>query len=174
MKSITKIVLLFLAMFFWEFGVVHAADLTLTKIGALSTVGIDYSVVDYVGGVPVLEGTATPGAQVAVKIKTLTGYTSAASPSGVWIFVPASLDAGANSITVTSGTMSLGFTLNFNSISAVTPTATPTATLTVTPTINLPETGVWENMLLAIVVGIAVIYFGMFISHKMLVWEGKK
>jgi len=174
MKKISRVILLVVTLFFLKSGAVYAVDLTLTKIGALSTVGVDYSVVDYVGGVPVLEGTATPGAQVAVKIKTLTGYTSAASPSGVWVFVPASLDAGANGIVITSGTSSLAFTLNFNSIAAATPTATPTAIPTATPTLNLPETGVWENMLIALAAGAAVIYFGMYISHKMWVWEGRK
>lgn len=150
-------------------GLVMAADLTLTKIGVLSTVGIDYSTVDYVGGIPTFEGTASPGAQVAVKIKTTTAYVMTASPSGIWQFVPTSLDAGSNAVVITSGEQSLAFVLNFNATPSATPTATPTAV--VVPT-ELPDAGVWEYYLPAIGVGLLILFAGKYLKDKMHKWEG--
>ncbi len=155
-------------MFFSFVGLVMADNLTLTKVGVLSTVGIDYSTINYTGGIPTLEGTASPGAQVSVKIKTTVGYTTTASPSGIWQFVPASLDTGSNPIVITSGTQSLAFVLNFNATASATPTATPTAVPT-----ELPSSGVWEYYLPVIGVGILVLFLGKYIKHKMHKWEGK-
>ena len=148
---------------------VMAIDLTLTRIGVLSTIGVDYSIVDYTGTIPTLEGTASPSAQVLIRIKTSTDATVAASPSGVWRFSPGVLDSGASSIVITSGGQSLAFVLNFN--------ATPAATITPTPTPipdELPATGVWEYYLPGVVGGILVLLLGKFIREKMIAWEGKK
>jgi hypothetical protein len=152
-------------------GLVMAANLALTKIGVLSTVGIDYSTVDYVGGIPTFEGTATPGAQVAIKIKTTISYVMTASPSGVWQFVPTSLDTGSNPIVITSGEQSLAFILNFNATPSATPTATPTAV--VVPA-ELPSAGVWEYYLLVVGAGLLVLLLGKYVRDKMHKWEGKK
>lgn len=154
-------------------GVVWAQDLTLTKIGVLSTVGLDYSVVNHSGTIPSLEGTASPAAQVLIKIKTSTDATTAASPSGVWKFTPGVLDPGSNTIVITSGLQSISFVLNFNATVAATPTATPTAVPTPIPD-ELPATGVWEYYLPAIGVGFLVLFLGRNIKDRMLAWEGKK
>lgn len=170
-------VLISLIIFLFSASIVKAFDFTLTRIGTLSTVGIDYSVVDYIGGIPTLEGTATPSTQVAVNINSFTGYATAASSSGVWQFVPSSLNTGANAITLSSGTRVITFELNFNSVTTPTPTATATATPTVTISKkirSLPETGIWENMVFAILVGIGVIFLGFYVKEQMLRWEGKK
>lgn len=176
MKNLKAIVILFLLFFFVATTKSWAAELTLTKVGTLPTTGIDYSIIDYVGGVPMLEGTATPGAQVVIKIKSTNGYTAAASPSGIWQFVPVSLDTGANDVTITSGTKSLSFVLNFNSTTTVTPTptVTPTATVTLAAAGKLPETGIWENMVAVVLVGIGVMFFGRYVNERMRMWEGKK
>jgi hypothetical protein len=163
--------LLAVIMFFLTVSVVRAADLVLTKIGTLSTVGVDYSVVDYVGGIPLLEGTATPGAQVTVRINAITGYATAASPSGIWQFIPTSLNTGTNTVTITALPISIPFVLSFNTITP-TPTATPTATIV--PSSVLPETGVWENMVLVMIAGLAVVFLGKYIGERMQAWEGRK
>lgn len=178
MNKIVTAILLGWILLFASVGAVFAYDLKLTKIGTLSTVGVDYTLVDYVGGIPVLEGTATPGAQVSIKIKTVVGYSAAASPSGIWQFIPTSMDTGTNPITISSGAQNISFTLNFNSIASPTPTATPAATTTPTPTPEpvtaLPATGIWENMAVVLVVGIGVMFFGGTVRRKMAAWEGKK
>ncbi|HCX25989.1 MAG: hypothetical protein UX08_C0004G0031 [Candidatus Collierbacteria bacterium GW2011_GWB1_45_35] len=169
MKKIITIILgsaLFLSV-----GVVFAQELTLTKVGVLSTVGVDYSSIDYTGAIPTLEGTATPSAQVLIKIKTSTEATVAASPSGVWKFTPGVLSLGSSSIVITSGSQSISFSLNFNA----TPAATPTATATPTPIPEeLPDAGVWEYYLPVIGAGILVLFLGKYIKEKMLSWEGRK
>ena len=167
-KIITTIfgLVLFLAV-----GVVYALGLTLTKVGVLSTVGVDYSLIDYTGAIPTLEGTATPSALVLIKIKTSTEATVAASPSGVWRFTPGVLSLGSSPIVITSGSQSISFTLNFNA----TPAAVPTATATPTPVPEeLPDAGVWEYYLPVIGAGILVLFLGKYIKDKMLSWEGKR
>jgi hypothetical protein len=148
---------------------VLALDLTLTKIGTLSTIGVDYTVTNISGEIPTLEGTASPSAQVLIKIKISTDATMAASPSGVWTYKPGVLDPGSNTIVITSGTQSLSFVLNYNA----TPSATPTATPTEVPS-ELPATGVWEYYLLAIGFGVAVLFLGKYVKDRMSAWEGKK
>lgn len=163
MKKIITIILgsvLFLAV-----GVVFAQELTLTKVGVLSTVGVDYSSIDYTGAIPTLEGTATPSAQVLIKIKTSTEATVAASPSGVWKFTPGVLSLGSSSILITSGSQSISFLLNFNATPAATPTLIPE---------ELPDAGVWEYYLPVIGAGILILFLGKYIKGKMLSWEGKK
>lgn len=147
---------------------VWAFDLTLTKIGTMSTIGADYSVVSYVGAVPALEGTATPAAQVLVKINSTTANVLAATTSGVWTFLPTVLNTGDNTVVVTSGTQSLSFVLSYNSGALPTPIATIEANLTV-----LPATGAWEYLVVGLFVGICVWYLGGEIKRKMKVWEGK-
>ncbi len=156
---------LVLGMFFGV-GVAMAEGLTLTRIGVLSTVGIDYSVVDYVGGVPLFEGTASPGAQVAVKIKATTNYVTTGSQSGIWQFVPAALDAGSNPIVITSGDQSLAFILNFNATISATPTATSIPE-------ELPSAGVWEYYLPVVGAGILILILGNQVKKRMYRWEGK-
>lgn len=143
-----------------------AYDLTLTAVGTQSTLGTDYSLVSFIGGIPTLAGTASPSAEVGVKIKTLLKYTTA-STSGVWQFVPASLDQGDNSIVISSGVQNISFTLRFNStVSATvaTPTATPSGS-------TLPDTGVWEYYIPAIALGFGVYYLGRFGRRRMQKWE---
>lgn len=167
-----KLILLLLgSILFLSAGVVFALDLTLTRVGVLSTVGVDYSLIDYTGTIPTFEGTASPSAQVRIKIKTSTDATIAASPSGVWKFTPGVLSAGSSSIVITSGTQSIAFVLNFNATPSATPTAT--ATPTVIPT-ELPSSGEWEYFIPVIGMGLAVLFLGKYIKDRMLAWEGKK
>ncbi len=147
---------------------VFAYDLTLTKIGTLSTIGADYTLVSYTGSVPQLEGTATPAAMVSVKVNATSSAVIAATTSGVWNFTPSSLNTGDNLITVNSGSQILTFTIRFNA-SAATPTPTPTATASAVTT--LPETGVWENILYGVLAGIAVMGFGVWVKKRMRIWE---
>lgn len=148
--------------------VVLAYDLTLTKIGTLSTIGADYSLVSYTGAVPGLEGTATPAAIVSVKVNSVSMAVLAATTSGVWSFTPTTLSAGDNLITVSSGLQSIVFTIRYNA-SVVTPTATPAAEIT-----TLPESGVWENIIYGVLFGVAVWVAGRVIKSKMHKWEGGK
>lgn len=144
---------------------VWAYDLTLTSVGVLSTLGTNYSVVNYQGGIPTLIGTASPSAQVGVKIKTLLGY-STASTSGIWQYVPATLDQGDNLVVISSGSQSVSFTLRFNATSSatVTPADLPDES-------GLPDAGVWEYYLLAIGLGIGVYYLGRVGKERMQKWE---
>lgn len=146
---------------------VFAYDLTLTKIGTLSTIGADYSLVSYVGSIPGLEGTATPAAQVTVKVNTVSSSVVAATTSGIWNFTPASLNSGDNTITITSGTQSINFTIRYSATSTPTPTSTASGSAT-----TLPESGVWENMVLVGLFGIAVWFLGRVVKRKMHQWEG--
>lgn len=138
-------------------------DLTLTTVGTQSTLGTNYSVVNYVGGVPTLVGTASPSAQVGVKIKTLLNYTTA-SVSGVWQFVPTFLDQGENSIVITSGTQSISFLLNFNATASATPSALPDES-------TLLDAGVWQYYLPVIAAGLGVYLLGVFGKKRMQKWE---
>ena len=138
-------------------------DLTLTAVGTQSTLGTNYSVVNYFGGVPTLIGTASPSAQVGVKIKTLLNYTTA-SVSGVWQFVPTSLDQGENSIVITSGTQSISFLLNFNATTSATPSALPDES-------TLLDAGVWQYYLPVIAAGLGVYLLGVFGKKRMQKWE---
>jgi len=147
---------------------VFALDLSLTRVGVLSTVGVDYTNITYLGTIPTFEGVASPSSTVYIRIKTSTDSTVAASPSGAWQFTPSVLDLGNSSVLITSGLQSLSFTINFNA----TPSATPTATPTAIPT-ELPASGVWEYYLPIIGMGIIVFFFGKFLKNKMLSWEGK-
>lgn len=167
MKKILSI--FWLVALFLSVGYVFAQELTLTRIGVLSTVGVDYSSVIYTGAIPTFEGTASPGATVLIKIKTSTDATVAASPSGVWQFTPGVLDPGTSAIVISSGEQSLAFLLTFN--------ATPSPTLTVTPTpevVVLPEAGVWEYYIPAFGLGIVVLFLGKWVREKMMAWEGRK
>lgn len=161
-----SIYLLLSAVFFFVLSSgVFAYDLTLTKIGTLSTIGADYSLVSYVGSVPMLEGTATPSAQVAVKINAVTGYSTTATSSGVWQFLPASLTVGDNLVTVTSGSQTLAFTIRY-SLTSTTPTASSSAT-------TLPASGTWENIVFGIVGGLVIMLVGGHVRQRMRRWEGK-
>lgn len=145
---------------------VWAYDLTLTSVGTTSTVGTDYSLVSFFGGIPSLSGTASPSAQVGVKVKTILSYVTA-STSGVWTFVPTSLDQGDNPIVLSSGTQSISFTLRFNSTvsgTLATPSALPDETA-------LPGAGVWEYYVLAVAIGMAVFWLGRYGRRKMQKWE---
>lgn len=148
-------------------GSTFAYDLTLTKIGTMSTIGADYSLVSYVGALPALEGTATPAASVSVQVNSTTGSVIAATTSGIWNFTPTVLNSGDNLITITSGTQSILFTIRYSAI--VTPTATPSATATV-----LPSSGTWENILYGLLFGVGVWIFGRLIKKEMHKWEDGK
>lgn len=145
---------------------VWAYDLTLTSVGPLSTLGTNYSLVTYTGGIPTLTGTASPSAEVGVKIKTLLKYT-AASISGVWQFTPTSLDQGDNLITISSGIQNISFTLRFNATVAAevaTPAALPDES-------ELPGAGVWEYYIPALVAGLGVFFVGRYGRRWMQKWE---
>lgn len=144
-----------------------AYDLTLTSVGALSTLGINYSLVNVSGGIPTLTGTASPSAQVGIKIKTSLGYATA-STSGVWRYVPSSLDQGDNTIVVTSGTQSISFVLRFNSTTAATVAATPAV---LPDEADLPDAGVWTYYLIAVLGGVGVYLLGVFGKKQMHKWE---
>lgn len=145
---------------------VWAYDLTLTKIGSMSTIGADYSLVSYIGAVPALEGTATPAAQVAVKIQTATAYVIAATASGVWTYTPTSLSTGDNTVTITSGTQQLSFVLRFNSTATSAATSTSSASITA-----LPETGPRELLIIGSIAGVGVWYLGRYLKKRMYRWE---
>lgn len=145
---------------------VWAYDLTLTNVGTTSTAGTDYSLVSYLGGIPGLSGTASPSAQVGVKIKTFLSYVTASS-SGIWTFTPVSLDQGDNPIVLSSGTQSISFTLRFNSTVSGT-LATPSALSSET---SLPGAGVWEYYIPAFLIGTGVFWFGRYSRKKMQKWE---
>ncbi len=159
-------------VFLGTVGVVWAYDLTLTKIGTLSTIGADYTLVSYVGAVPSLEGTATPAATVSVKVNSTTSNTIAATTSGIWTFTPAALNAGDNLITITSGTQSIIFTIRYSA--TVTPTASISAAITTTTAeTTLPETGTWENILYGVLAGVGVWFLGRYVKKEMHKWEGR-
>jgi hypothetical protein len=158
--------LLGLVVLVYFVGRVYAYDLTLTAVGVLSTLGVDYSLVNYTGGVPALTGTASPSAEVAIKIKTLLKY-STASTSGIWQFVPTSLDQGDNLIVISSGTQSISFTLRFNATSSgdiATPAALPDESA-------LLDAGVWGYYVPALAAGLGVYILGRFGKRKMQKWE---
>lgn len=144
---------------------VLAYDLTLTGVGTQSTLGIDYSLINYIGGIPTLVGTASPSAEVGVKIKTLLKYATA-STSGVWQFVPTALDQGDNTVVISSGVQSITFVLRFNSTASAT-VATPTAT----PSTALPDTGMWEYYIPALSLGLGVFLVGRYGRRWMKNWD---
>jgi hypothetical protein len=146
---------------------VLAYDLTLTSVGSQSTLGTDYSLVTYLGGVPTLSGTASPSAQVGVKIKTVLNYATA-SISGVWQYVPTTLDVGDNQIVLTSGTQSIAFVLRFNATASAT-VATPAA---LPVEADLPGAGVWEYYIPAIALGLGVFIVGRYGKRWMQNWDG--
>jgi hypothetical protein len=141
-------------------------DLTLTSVGVLSTLGTNYSVVNYEGGIPMLTGTASPSAEVGVKINTLLNSTIA-STSGVWQFTPTTLDQGDNLVLITSGEQSLSFTLRFNATASAV-VATSAASVDGS---SLLSVGVWEYYIPAFAAGIGVYILGRFGKKRMQKWE---
>lgn len=164
MKNILLSFLIILV--FGMVGFVYAYDLTLTKIGTLSTIGADYSLVSYTGSIPGMEGTATPAATVSVKVNTTTTNVVAATSSGIWTFTPTSLNSGDNTIVITSGTQTLNFVIRYSTTTTTTTVSTASSTVT-----ELPESGVWENILFGILAGVGVIGFGGWVKRKMHIWE---
>lgn len=145
---------------------VFAYDLTLTSVGSVSTLGTDYSLIEYTGGIPTLKGTASPSAEVAVKIDTVLSQTIA-STSGEWEFVPTSLNQGDNAVVLTSGLQTVSFVIRFNSTASgevVTPLNLPDES-------SLPDAGVWEYYLIPIIGGLGVFVLGVFGKKKMHKWE---
>lgn len=145
---------------------VMAYDLTLTSVGTTSTLGTNYSLVNYSGGIPTLAGTASPSAQVGVKIKALLKYTTA-STSGIWKFVPTALDLGDNLITISSGIQSISFTLRFNATASAvvaTPAALPDES-------KLLDSGVWEYYIPAVLGGLGIYILGRYGKKRMQKWE---
>lgn len=162
MKKTASILLVILFLFLLT-EKVWGYDLTLTAVGTQSTLGTNYSVVNYFGGVPSLVGTASPSAQVGVKIKTLLSYTTA-SVSGIWQYVPTALDQGENTVVITSGTQSISFTLNFNATSSATPSALPDES-------TLPDAGVWQYYIPVVAAGLGVYFMGSYAKKRMQKWE---
>ncbi len=156
-------------LIFGMVGFVYAYDLTLTKIGTLSTIGADYSLVSYTGSIPGLEGTATPAATVAIKVNTTTTNVIAATSSGIWNFTPTSLNSGDNTVVITSGTQSLNFVIRYSATTTSTTVSTPSSEVT-----ELPESGVWENILFGILAGVGIFGFGKWVRRRMHIWENGK
>ncbi len=165
MKKILPVFLGMLLMFVFVTKIL-AYDLTLTAVGTQSTLGTNYSVVSYFGGVPTLVGTASPSAQVGVKIKTLLNYATA-STSGVWQFVPTVLDQGDNTVVISSGVQSITLTLRFNATASAT-VATPAALPNESA---LPGAGVWEYYIPVVAAGLGVYFLGRFGRKRMQKWE---
>ncbi len=161
-----KYIVMLIGGMFLFVGSVFAYDLTLTKIGTLSTIGADYSLVSYTGSVPGLEGTATPAATVAVKVNTTTSNVIAATSSGIWSFTPASLNSGDNTVVISSGTQSISFVIRYSTTATTTSASTASSAVT-----QLPDSGVWENILFGILAGVGVIGFGGWVKRRMHVWE---
>jgi len=165
MKNIIALVI-FSLLFVLGMGKVLAYDLTLTSVGSQSTLGVDYSVVNYTGGVPTLVGTASPSASVGININTVLNYTTA-SVSGVWQYIPSALNQGDNNVVITSGVQSISLTLRFNSTVSGT-----IATLSAIPDeSSLPDAGVWQYYILVIIAGLGVFFLGNFGKKWMHKWE---
>jgi len=164
-----KNILWLLAGMFLLTSPVLAYDLTLTKIGTMSTIGADYSLVSYIGAIPALEGTATPAAQVAVTINTATAYVIAATASGVWQYLPTVLSAGDNNILVVSGTQKFDFILRYNSTATI--ALAPIVATSSTAITTLPQTGALEYVVFGLVAGAVVWYLGRDVKRRMRVWE---
>ncbi len=169
MKKVLINLLLLVALAFGA-SKVFAYDLTLTKIGTLSTIGADYSLVAYTGAIPGLEGTATPAASVTVIVNSTASSVLAATASGVWSFTPATLKTGDNQVTLLSGTQTINFIIRYSPTTTTT-TTTSTSSSSVT---SLPEAGVWENVAISVVLGVAVFYLGGLVRRKMHIWENGK
>ncbi len=148
-----------------------AAYLILTRIGTLSTAGLNYSTWSYTGPAPDFAGTATPSATVAITVNALSATTSAAL-TGAWTYKPTNLVSGSNSVSIASGNEVISFMLNFTP-GAVTPvpTATPVVIPTATPSALL-KTGVGEVSLLVIGMGVVVFLGGVGLRSRWLEsWE---
>jgi|GEM_PF-1638879 hypothetical protein len=167
MKKYLRLIMLLSMTFLLRVSCVEAYDLTLTNIGSVSTLGTDYSLTSYTGGVPTFVGTASPSAQVSVKIKTLLSSV-VASTSGVWQFVPSSLDQGDSLIVISSGTQSITFTLRFNATASATLSAVPTS---LPDESTLPSVGVWQYYILAVGIGFGVFFLGRYGRKRMQKWE---
>ncbi|HOX96486.1 MAG TPA: hypothetical protein PLI45_03855 [Candidatus Woesebacteria bacterium] len=159
---LTLLPVLFLQIFCSQ---IFAYDLTLTAVGSQSTLGVDYSLVNYTGGVPTLTGTASPSAQIGVNINTLLRYT-VASTSGIWQFVPSALSEGDNTVVLSSGSQTISFILRFNSTESG-EIATPAALMES----ELLDSGVWEYYIPAVFLGLLILGMGRFGRRWMQKWE---
>ena len=100
-----KQILPILAGFFLFFVVqqVHAATLTLDKIGVSDVAGRTFSTWTYYGPNPLLTGNASPSSTVTVTIQGAAATTTSAT-TGAWSYQPTTMTAdGADPITIASG-----------------------------------------------------------------------
>ncbi len=88
----------------------HAANLTLTNIGALATEGTTYSEWWYTATNPLLQGTAGSGDEVIITIDSTENKVTADS-GGIWSY-QTSLAAQDYDIVITSDGESYSFTLH--------------------------------------------------------------
>lgn len=161
MKKIFLITVVFLTFIVLASKTAWAAYLTLTRIGTLSTAGLNYSTYTVTGAVPDFSGTATPSALVAVTVNAVTATTSA-NLSGVWAVIPNNIVTGNNSVSIASGNEVISFILSY------TPSAIPTPTLTpeIATVSSLPKSGGYTWPLVIVLTGVGVFLVGRKIRGK--------
>ncbi len=117
-----------------------ATGLAVTSIGNLDTsTGTFYNAWWYTKENPTLSGTAGANATVTVDIDGNL-YTTTADTLGNWSYTPTTLTTGNHTVTVTSGTETVSFSLEIGSDTSTAGTAT-SPTPTTAPT-TLPDSGV--------------------------------
>jgi len=171
-KSISS---LLLAVLFLLLSVssVLAATLQLNGIGTSSTEGKTFTEWWYSGENPQFVGDASASAEVTLTVNDAFN-TVTADVNGAWVWTPVSLLEGDHTVSITSGTESIDFTLHISTGSATTPT--PTATPSgetkggiggATESGELLETGAVEQTIALIGGGMALIGIGMVAKVKM-------
>ncbi|MBD3366341.1 hypothetical protein GF360_03315 [candidate division WWE3 bacterium] len=138
-----------------------AADLSLTKIGALDTSGKSYTEWWYTGTKPVLEGVAEASSEVVVSVDGESS-TVTADGSGVWTFYSESLTEGDYEISISSGDETYAFTLHLGQ--GVPSDLGSTSETTSTTGSAVPETGVGQ--LLALVGGVSALVLGWYLYSE--------
>lgn len=133
----------------------HAASLTLTSIGALSTEGSMYAEWWYTGTNPTLSGTASAGATVKVNVDG-NEQTTTADGSGSWS-MGTTMSEGDHQITITSDGETYSFSLNIGSTMPDFGTTTTTTPQT-TSSQPVPDTG--SQQLLVLMVSTSLLALG--------------
>ncbi len=134
-----------------------AADLTLTRIGALETQGKVYNEWWYTGTNPTLYGTAEDDAKVTVSIDGKESTTKA-NGDGDWIFPSGNFSAGDFDVVISSEGESLSFALHLGQgvPSDVGSTSESTS--------SVPSTGF--SQLLFILSGVSLAAFGWYLWDR--------
>ena len=136
--------------------ILHAANLTLTNIGSLSTDGATYSEWWYTGTSPILQGMAGEGDEVTISIDGSESKVTADS-SGNWTY-QTSLSAQDYSIVLTSDGESYSFTLHAGQ--SMSGDATATTQETTQSTSTVPPTG--YNQIAGILAGTTLLAAGFY------------